>query len=368
MKIFFRRIHLYLGLTTGLIVMITCLTGAILVYEKELKELFNKNRYFHSNQGNALPADSLVTIAESAMKKKAVSIKLYSNPLRNAEINVPANPNKTVKIPSKRPPVETVFVNPVTGEIVEVYNSRASFFFFTMNVHRWMLSGQTGRIIVGISTLIFLFILITGIILWWPKNAAILKQRINLKWKAGFKRLNHDYHVVLGFYSSLFLFVLAFTGLAWSFQWFNDGIFKVTGTKQTRIEPLKNEVSKDAKSTLQYAYLTVKEAVPSPYYSVSLPKKPEDAYAITVLPESASMDVATEVYFVNCYTGALIGVQKFSEKNTGQKVRAAFKPVHTASIFGQFSKLIGFIVCLLGTFFPISGVIMWWNRTNKKRK
>ena len=44
------------------------------------------------------------------------------------------------------------------------------FIFLSMfSLHRWLLIGDTGKLITGISTSVFLFILITGIILWWPR-------------------------------------------------------------------------------------------------------------------------------------------------------------------------------------------------------
>jgi uncharacterized iron-regulated membrane protein len=50
------------------------------------------------------------------------------------------------------------------------------------------------------------------------KTKAIFKQRLNIKFAAGWKRINHDLHIVLGFYTAIFLFIFAFTALAWVFS------------------------------------------------------------------------------------------------------------------------------------------------------
>ncbi|MBX2939151.1 MAG: PepSY domain-containing protein [Ferruginibacter sp.] len=368
MKIFFRRIHLYLGISTGLVVMITCLTGAILVYEKEMQHGLHPKRYFnHTVSTERIPADSLINLVESTLQVKAKSIKIYEDPRRNTEITIPSNSATTVKIPGNRPPTETVFINPCTGDIAAVYNHRESFFFMVMNLHRWMLGGETGKWIVGTSTLLFLFILITGIILWWPKNKAMLWQR--LKWKpgTGFKRMNYDYHVVLGFYSAIILFILAGTGLAWSFEWFNKGIYTLTGTQMVQSKPIAIETGKPVYGAVELALRTVKQQAASPYYQITLPSKPQQPISIAALQPHYHTDVEKDVYNVNPYTNQVVSVEKYNDKNTGQKVRAQFKPVHTASVFGQPSKFIGFVACLLGTFFPASGIIIWWNRTRKKR-
>jgi uncharacterized iron-regulated membrane protein len=44
MKKWFRRIHLYLGLSSGLVIMVSCLTGAMLVFEEEMQHAFHRER------------------------------------------------------------------------------------------------------------------------------------------------------------------------------------------------------------------------------------------------------------------------------------------------------------------------------------
>ncbi len=371
MKVFFRRIHLYLGLAAGLILMVTCFTGAVLVYEKDLQQAIYPERYFIKESGEILSPDSLINlVAQQKPDAKINSIKLYSAAEKTAEVSINIPAKKSLQGKGKDTGERlTAFVNPYTGEVVEYYNYRESFFYFMMDLHRWMLAGDAGKMVVGIATLLFLVILITGIILWWPRNRAILKQRIKFKTDAGFKRLNHDYHIVLGFYSALFLFVLAFTGLAWSFKWFNNGIYYVTGSSMEKPKPLLSKPIGNSKTTLAYALQQVssleKQAV---FYNISLPKDSAESISINVLAANAAHESASDNYTVDTYSGTILAITKFADKNLGARVRSTFKPVHTASIFGWPSKLIGFLVCLLGTFFPASGIIMWWNRTRKKRK
>lgn len=369
-----------MGLTAGLVIMITCLTGAILVFEKELQHIFFKERYYVKETGIRISADSLINIAGSRMPSaKVTGIKLYRDPSRTAEVTLKLAPVKHIKKPELNSKKEkntapdeiriTAFINPYNGIVIKCYNYRNSFFYFVMDLHRWMLGGDTGKWIVGTCTLIFLFILITGIILWWPKNKAILKQRLKIKSSAGFKRLNHDYHIVLGFYSAIFLFVFAFTGLAWSFQWFIKGIFTVTGTSMEKTKPAVNKPPfNDKKISVETALQIVLSKAPDVmFYQLNLPKDSVATFSINVLSTNAPHESASDTYFVDTYSGNINSIQLFSEKNQGQRIRATFKPVHVSSIFGMPSKIVGFLACLLGAFFPLSGIIMWLNRTRKKK-
>ena len=402
MKVFFRNIHLYLSLAAGLVIMTCCFTGAVLVFEKELQEAFNHNRYFVKKEGLFLPLEQLTSnVKQQYPAAKIASVKIYSNPLRSVEIGV-SLPEKGKKEGTEREktsrksnkgaegkapaqvraqsapagggrPTHTVFVNPYSGQVLELYSYRETFFYTMFSLHRWLLGGEgsIGKTITGVATFIFLFILITGIILWWPRNKAILQQRLKIKTSASWKRLNHDLHIVLGFYSALFLFIFAFTALAWSFKWFNNGIYTVTNSSMKAVEP-PHSVYTANKERITYdsAFLAVSRMIPDvQYYSLRAPADSAGIFSATVLPASAH-ESAADNYYIDQYSGQIVGALKYKDKNLGQRVRSSFKPVHVGSIFGLPSKIVAFLACVLGVTFPITGTIMWLNRLkkNKRRK
>lgn len=407
MKVFFRRIHLYLSFAAGLVILICCLTGAILVFEKDLMMAFNKDRYYVEATGNRLSADSLVRSVKTAFPEAKVNgIKLYQETDRSAEVSVAfgkkgekggdkavasrgageksatgAKENGAKAGASKgkegakggapqRQPGFTIFVNPYTGQVLDKYSYSETGFYTVFALHRWLLGGNNsiGKLIVGISTLIFLFILITGIILWWPKTVKIMKQRLNIKWGAGWKRINHDMHLVFGFYSAIFLFIFSFTGLAWSFEWFNKGIYTVTNSPMKAPEPPKSTYVAEAKRiSFDKALAAAQTVYPSAeFYNIAAPKDSTEPISVSRLGADAAHESATDAVYIDQYSGAVLGKMAFGERSLGAQVRSAFKPIHTGSIWGTPSKIIAFVVCLLGVTFPITGTIMWYNRTKKK--
>jgi uncharacterized iron-regulated membrane protein len=389
MKVFFRRIHLYLSLAAGAVILIACLTGAILVFEKDLQMALNKERYYVAPQGTHLTVERLLNnVSQKFPGNQTTGVKLYSDANRSVEVNLVAAAKKEEKSTGqpamkaasantppaapRRQPGFTVFVNPYSGEVIEKYSYRETFFYKIFALHRWLLGGEgsIGKYIVGISTFIFLFILITGIILWWPKSNKILMQRLKIKSNASWKRLNHDLHIVLGFYSAIFLFIFAFTGLAWSFEWFNKGIYKVTNSSMKPPPTPKSVYEADATSIgpdLALAAVMTKYKA-AEYYNVLLPKDSADPMTVNVLPLNALHESATDAVYVDQYSGDVLSTLPFSERSLGARVRSSFKPVHTGSIWGTPSRIIAFIVCLFGASFPVTGVIMWLNRIRKKNR
>src|SRR6478736_3602673 len=303
MKAFWRNIHLYLALASGLVILVICFTGSVLVFEKEFQQTLYPERYFVKFQNARLPLDSVIQKFEASAKGTKVSgVKRYADPQRSLEVsyvekkthkkseNVDKKKheekdrkvNNEEKKPEPSRPKQA-FVNPYSGELISLYDSRSGFFFTILSLHRWLLMGSTGKLITGISTSFFLFILITGIILWWPKTKAKLKQHLTIKW-AGWKRINHDLHIVIGFYCAIFLFAFAFTGLAWSFEWFNNGIYWVTGTENKKTEQPTSIYQADTKrispdSVLNNIQQQVSDAS---YIQINLPKDSSAVYAVTL--------------------------------------------------------------------------------------
>ena len=355
MKKWFRRIHLYLGLSVGLVIMVSCFTGAVLVFEEELQHAFHKERYEVKVEGTRQSLEQLVTnLKEEEPKASITRLQVFTDPKKSVVISYTGG-KKT-----------QAFVNPYSGEIIELYKYQDSFFYTMFALHRWLLGGSVGKLITGIATTIFLFILITGIILWWPKTNRILLQRLKIKSNAGAKRLTHDLHIVLGFYSAIILFIFAFTALAWSFEWFNKGIYSVTHSPVKPPKPPQSTfLAQKVISADEALEVGQQEMKNVEFYNLNIPKDSIEAYTVTALSNSAPHTSATDAIYLDQYTGKKLGQLYFDQRSTGAKMRATFKPVHTGSIWGLPSKIVSAIVCLLGASFPITGTIMWINRTRK---
>ncbi|MES2774613.1 MAG: PepSY-associated TM helix domain-containing protein [Bacteroidota bacterium] len=404
MKNFFRNIHLYLSLAAGLVIFTSCFTGVILVFEDELTHSFNKGRYYVKSQPNRLPLMEL----EAAVKAKVpgakiVSIRIHEDASRSAEISYTEKkpggdkkPTEQKNEKGQKPQVEKseknpgtgdkkqpaagaggkkeekkiAYVNPYTGQVIELYSYKGTFFHTVMSIHRWLLSGDVGKMIVGVSTIIFFFILITGIILWWPKTRKIMLQRMKIKTGASFKRLNHDQHVVLGFYTSVFLFVFVFTGVGMSFGWFKKGVNKVTNSPEKNPSP-PNSTFQAGNKTISFdeALATAKKNTQdAELYTINAPKDSTEAIAVAVLTKKSMHEFGPDLIYLDQYTGQQIGTLPYSERSLGYTINNTLRPVHTGAIFGLPSKIFALIVALLGASFPVTGTIMWLNRIRKKKK
>lgn len=388
MKSFFRTIHLYLSLAAGIIIFLSCLTGTIMVFEEEIEHAASPQVYTAKPLGQRLPVSALLkNTKELVPEGRPLFVKVYNDPARTAEIGLATkkkenaggekkreekgargNEGKGNKKRPERPDV-MAYANPYTGKIVI---NKSTFFHDTEMLHRFLLDKKDtpGNYIVKFSTLLFLLILITGVVLWWPKTKAIMRQRLKIKFSGGWKRLNHDLHIVMGFYTSVFLLIIVFTGLIMSFEWANDAIYNLTGTnKEESVKPPVSDFTPGAKKVKPDAvYATISNYIKdAEFYQIRMPRDSSGVFSINVLPKGA-VETTTDTYYIDQYSGKLKGNYLFAEKNAGQQIRAFIKPIHTGSIYGLPTKIISFIVCLLSLTFPVTGVIMWINRLKIKNK
>ncbi|MCW3465074.1 PepSY-associated TM helix domain-containing protein [Chitinophaga nivalis] len=358
------QLHLWLGLASGLVVFIVTVTGSMLVFEKELDPLINKDRYFVAHQpGEArLSLDSLlrqVARAQPALQVTRLEIETHD----------PDRP--LMLLATRKKELYRMAVDPYTAKVVSVIPEDKRFFSIIVHLHRYLLAGKTGKAITGVSCIIFICLIISGLILWWPKKWKGLKQRLSIKNSGNRKRFIWDLHAVGGFYIHALILVIALTGLTWSYKWFNNGIFLVMDGKPPAANKAPANRVMQAAGDGFYESLYNKANVALPYNGrVTLLIPAGDSTAVTVSKENHEAAVPNVVDFLYYEkgTGTLLKAMPYAKQTAGMKVRRMIYPIHTGSIFGWPTKLLAFFSCLFAASLPVTGLLVWLNRRKKKTK
>lgn len=356
-------LHLWLGLGSGLIVFIVALTGSLMVFEKEIDQFINPEFYsVTSIETSKKSLDYCTTVLENDYLIQKISrISIFNDPSRTIII-VGKNKDKESQIFS---------MDPYTGKVLGTVLQRDRFFSIVLSLHRELLFGDIGEVITGISCLIFVFMLISGLILWWPKKVKNIKQRLSVKWSGSFKRINWDFHSTFGFYSFIILLIISLTGLVWSFDWFEKGVYFMADGSIKKVSlkvenPTKIDLKLDQKAFYQNIYNKTDSIFP--YKGNIQIRIPSDTInSIQVLKEHLEIDIpdqSSAVYF-DRYTGKNIEIRPYSSFSTGDKVKRLVYPIHTGSVFGYPTKIIAFLVTLFALTLPITGLIIWLGRKKK---
>lgn len=379
----FNDVHLWLGIASGLVLFVVCLTGTIYTFRDEVEELLHAEKFYVEvpEQAQVLPTTQLVSQLERELQGKVVSMSIPEDKARTYTVSVAQQqPNEGGaqkeaggKDRGGDRPV-TYYVNPYTGQTVGTPESASSEFFLTvMKMHRWLLiEGDAGKIIVGVSTIIFIFLVLTGLVLWVPAKLKNWKQGLKIKTDANWKRVNHDLHNTLGFYSSLLLLVMAITGLCWSFEWYRDGLGKIMGAevfKGRREKPLTIAAASRPVLGIADFASSANEQLPYPGdLHVYLPS--DDTTAVVVYKNKTGFFAlaASDKVQLNPYSAAPLQIDRFSDKAFNEQVVGLIKPLHLGNVYGTFSKILYFIACLIATSLPVTGTLIWINKLRKKSK
>lgn len=113
-------------------------------------------------------------------------------------------------------------------------DARSDFFLNVMRLHRWLLDApaakgemSAGKMVVGISVVAMILILISGILLWWIRARHNIKRNLSISISNGSHKFLSDLHTSGGIYAVLFLLIMAFTGLTWSFGWYREWFYSL---------------------------------------------------------------------------------------------------------------------------------------------
>ena len=380
MKKAFRKIHLWLSVPFGLIITVICLSGAALVFEDEVTELCRRDLYYVEKvSGAPLPVEYLIEkVAGTLPDSVAVTgVSISSDAERAYQVNL------------SKPRRASVYVDQYTGE-VKGRHERAPFFLTMFKLHRWLLDGMKpdggifwGKMIVGVSTLMFVFVLISGIVIWWPRTKKALKNSLKIAVGKGRRRFWYDLHVAGGMYALVLLLAMALTGLTWSFSWYRAGFYKVFGVE------MKQRAGHGALQTVHGTPQTAhggksgrnsseegrgNREHTSPYacwQQVYEELKARNAgyKQITVSNGSASVSFecfgnqrAADRYAFNPQDGEITEVTLYKDTDASGKMRGWIYSVHVGSWGGMFTRILTFIAALLGGTLPLTGYYLWLRR------
>lgn len=389
MRKLFAKVHLWLSIPFGIIIAIVCLTGAILVFETEIQELCYPSRYFVKEvKGEPLPPATLINMGRQQLPD---SIKING-------IRITSDPKRTYQLvlPGKK---AAAFINPYTGEVTGVDNGQG-FFMQMMRLHRWLMdsykrdgSFALGKAVVGYSTLALALILISGLVIWYPRNKKVLKNRLKIKTKSGWYRFFYDLHVSGGFYATLLLLALTLTGLTWSFGWYRNAFYAVFGV-ETSSSQAHAPVASTTKGSSNNQGTRQKNA--SERGQGERGGRPERAKvdyvqwaevlsslqnlypaynSITLQDGSATVSTAnygntrgSDRYTFDSSTGRITDVQLYKDLPASGKIRGWIYSVHAGTWGGMTTKILSCLASMLGGIFAITGYYFWIKKKMRKRK
>lgn len=359
-----RQVHLWLGLSSGLIVLLLGITGCILAFEIEIRNITETYRHVQPQNKSFLPPSALKVIAEKQLvSKKALGIEYLGKDKAAMAAYYDADH------------YEMVFLNPYNGEVLKHKNMTEDFFRIVVDGHFYLwLPHAIGQPIVASATLVFLIMMITGLILWWPKNKAARKQRFSVKWNVKWRRRNYDLHNVLGFYMTWVAIFIAITGLVFGFEWFAKSVYWISSGGRQMMEH-KHPVSDTTQAPIypnmadhlwQQHLGEVKDNESLGVYFAAAKTDPVEI----VVNHNPGTYYNSDFYHYDQSTGKELLATgsyagKFNKASVADKIVRMNYDMHTGAVLGFPGKLLAFFASLIAGSLPVTGFVIWWGRRKK---
>lgn len=374
----FRRVsewlHLWLGLLSGIVVFIVCLTAAIWVFRDEMAYFANPEEQIGKEEKRFLPPTQLIGNLKNYLSHDTLGEPLVSNVIyRNKQQTT------LVTFQTKDSTYLTAHLNPYSGKVLLIKdgeNSKLSkFLLFVRAGHRWLwFPRNIGSVVVGTSCILFLVTIITGIIWWYPKkwNKSTRDKSFKIKWSAKWKRLNIDLHNVLGFYAFAFCFILITTGVTYSFRWFDNAAkWTLTGNVKEKKKEQKHIVPlAEFKSGLDSTDIFWEQAIKlsnreNEYVYLGFPGRRSDEMSISLMAKYGRMHNQLNYVWDGVNHSIVERRTPYQNLQWGEKMFSYKFELHIGSIYGLPTKILACLTSLIGASLPVTGFIIWWNRKRK---
>lgn len=199
--------HLWLGLTLGLVWALQGLTGAALVFHRDLDRAG-----FTPTAGASRSLDELVEAASRTIHSRPESVGLY----------YPDGTILGVTFPDPRQGKRTVLVDAASGAVVGMRQrtpaspAGGNLWRWVYNLHHGLLLGERGEWLLGASGIVLVITAISGVYLAWPRRGQWRTAFAARRWRSRLQKL-FGWHRVVGLVAASALILLAVSGATMDF-------------------------------------------------------------------------------------------------------------------------------------------------------
>ena len=276
---FWHHVHRWLGLTAGIHLILLGLTGSLLVFFKELDRIVAPDRYAVQTSSKELAP--LNTMVQETRRRLGAPVHLIYFLSGNTDPTLELWAESNTDHSEKR---SVCNFDRSTGAALGCWVWGQTLMSWIYRLHYELFMGAIGTKIVGVTGLVFLFLIFTGLWLWWPRSKSQWATAFRLTTFKNRYRLSYDIHRIFGLYSSLALILTSFSGVALAYPEIVKSIVGVVSVTtphpspqvdQTSVHPLFDESLRIAKAQYPGSETVFVEASDDPNapYSVGLKTK-----------------------------------------------------------------------------------------------
>lgn len=351
------RWHFYAGIFCIPFVIILALTGVIYLFKPYYESW--QEAQFHQlpiTGERLLPNQQIQVAVDSIPGGKFLSYRLPQNPQEAVLIKVQADSNWQV------------FVNPYTGEVVSKQESSWQLMNIVKTIHGELLIGNTGSILVELAACWAIVLIVTGLYLWWPRNASGMAGIIYPRLRDGSRTFWRDLHAVTGIWISVLALFLLVTGLPWATVWGaalkEVRAFELTPVQQDWTQSRAQEHQHWGAQASEVFNLTPQVVAAAEQLQLAAPVELSIANAHHNSWKASSQNQNRPLR-ADAWLSADGSIEKqsgFADKKLLDRAIGIGIAAHEGYLFGWFNLVLGVLTCAGLILIGVSGFILWRKR------
>lgn len=371
------QVHSIAGLVLALLLALIALTGAIMSFEDEIVDHLNAGiMRVTSREMPALMPDDLIARLKAAQDVGKVSaVTLSSAPAAAVHVRFARDEH------GGRP--ASLYVDPYDAHVLG--SPRGEAFFATVRrLHRWLLipgdAKGWGRPITGTVALGLVVMLVSGLVLRWPRRAGSVKIWLKPNLGLSGRGLHRSLHAVIGTWVLPVYLVITLTGLWFSFEWYKDGVAwllarpQIIAAKMQPKMPPKSPRAADRSEAAQpigfdQAWTTFQREEGDRFSKalLTLPAGPGTVMRIRSWGRDRTLEATRDEFRIDAATGQLVSAERYDHKTFGEKIIAAIYDIHRGAILGWPGKLVLMIAAVSMPLFSVTGILLYLSRRKLQR-
>ncbi len=352
--------HLVAGLVAGLVVFTLCFTGALITFDRQILNWAERD-------ARALPPPSGAERVSPATLV-ANAAKLTDSKVTNLEWF--ADPKMPVRVYFADRSV--ALFNGWSGEpLGRGAVSLREFFRISTLVHVNLAMPRTGNWMVDVANVVFVFLTLSGLWIWWPRQWRwkALRSSLAIRFDAGGKARDWNWHNALGFWFLLPLLIIAASGLVLSFKpvdlWWRDfaGRHLLAAIQPPTPAPTVNSAPSGWNGVMDL----VQQQYPGWRWMMTSGSLHGGNLNILVGTGSFGQRTLVHTMTVDPAANTIVKTSAWQNDVAGNRARAIARLGHTGEIVGLWGQWLAFLACLVGLVLVYTGFALSWRRFFPRR-
>lgn len=343
------KVHRWLGLTAGLLLMLNALTGSLMLGVRPLDRVLNAQLFEVQAGAKAVP---LEVVHQSLLAE--------FGPKAGFTLRPPRETNESILVYVRSEAWEgQAFFDPYTGRRLGARGEHEGFANVLFEFHSALLAGDVGKGVLTFNALTMLAMLLTGMLLWWPRR---WRGAFLVSLQGGLPRGLYDLHRVGGVVLGLWVMVCVATGTWMAWRPVSQWVTQASGQKQVVAPPVKPAPTGSV-VTIDDMVATANSALPGGIVGyLGLPAKPAAAVRVRKKLDDDPHPNGLSSVWLHPQTGAVLRVDRWNQLDIGARLYAWIYPLHSGKLAGALGVLATAAGGLLLFGFGVSGTWLWWLR------